>query len=218
MTDDADIVVRHVVDDAGRADVVAVLAATYREEKRWVSDAEGQFPPGDIGREDIAWFVAGAPGSPLGVVRVLYDPPVALYARYGFQPIDPGIRIEDFIDVPGLAEVGRFAVLPGSRGRFMVAAALMRAVTIDSLRRGVTHVITDVFEDDPNSPFGFHTRVLGFRPVATHDVGELNSASRRITLILDVAAARQRLEGRNSWFHRYLRSAMPAAAGRRRAA
>ncbi len=183
-----------------------------------MSEPDSQFLPGDVGRGDTAWFVAEAGGHPVGVVRVLYDPPVALYASYGFRLIDPAIRVEDFIGRKGLAEVGRFAVLPDSRRQIMVAATLMRAVTIDSLERGITHLITDVFEDDVHSPYGFHTRVLGFHPVATHDAGELNSRSRRITLLLDIAAAYKRLRRRNTWFYRYLASVLPDRLQQRLAA
>ncbi|HVY20824.1 MAG TPA: GNAT family N-acetyltransferase [Bauldia sp.] len=211
MADRSDVSVRRVVDEADRAHVLAVLGATYLAEKRWISNPESQFPQGDIAKDHIAWFVAAAEGEPVGVVRILYDPPIAAYAGYGFTSLDPSIRIDDFIDRAGIAEVGRFAVVPHCRRRFMIAAALMRAATIDSLKRRVTHLITDVFEDDPHSPLGFHTRVVGFRAVATHDVGELNSASRRITLVLDVNAAREELSRRNNWFYRYIMSALPRA-------
>jgi hypothetical protein len=211
MADRNDVSVRRVVNEADRARVIAVLGATYLAEKRWVTNPEGQFPRSDMIADHVAWFVAEAEGEPVGVVRILYDPPIAVYANYGFKSLDPSIRIDDFINRAGIAEVGRFAVVPNSRHRFMIAAALMRAATIDSLKRRVTHLITDVFEDDPHSPLGFHTRVLGFRPVATHDVGELNSASRRITLVLDVAAARKELRRRNNWFYRYIMSALPQA-------
>jgi hypothetical protein len=66
-----------------------------------------------------------------------------------------------------IAEVGRFAVRPEFRRQFMVAAALMPAATDAVLAREYTHLVTDVFEDDRHTPFGFHTRVIGFCPVAT---------------------------------------------------
>ena len=59
--------------------------------------------------------------------------------------------------------------MPEHRGNLMLAAALMRAATREMVLRGYTHVITDVFEDDPHSPLGFHTRVMGFRPVARRE-------------------------------------------------
>ncbi len=86
----------------------------------------------------------------------------------------------------------------------MLAAALMRAATEDMVELGYTHLITDVFEDDVHSPLGFHTRVMGFLPVATHDHGELNCASRRITLVLDLKSSYQRLKARGNWLYRYL--------------
>ncbi len=218
MTRALDVVAHRVADERGRAEVVAILGATYQREKNWVSEPDSQFPLADVGRGDTAWFMALAGGRPAGVVRVLYDPPIAAYARYGFQVIDPAIRVEDFIGRKGLAEVGRFAVLPGNRRQIMVAATLMRAVTVDSLERGITHLMTDVFEDDAHSPYGFHTRVLGFHPVATHDAGELNSRSRRITLLLDIPAAYKRLRRRNHWFYRYLTSVLPEPVQARLAA
>jgi hypothetical protein len=218
MTRRRDITVNRVADESQRARVIAVLGATYREEKRWVSDAAAQIPPGDLASTSIAWFLAEFDGFPVGVVRIVYDPPIAAYASYDFKLLDPTIRVADLIGRRGIAEVGRFAVVAGSRSRFMVAAALMRAATLESLGRGVTHFITDVFEDDPHSPLGFHTRVLGFRPIATHDVGELNSTSRRITLVLDVAAARTELRERNNWLYRYIMKALPRGLAARPAA
>jgi hypothetical protein len=218
MAEHPEVVVARVVDNRGRADLVGVLAATYQQEKHWASDPGRQFTHTDLDRDDVSWFVAHARSAPVGVVRILRDPPVAAYARYGLKALDPAIRVEDFIGKPGIAEVGRFAVLPDSRGQFMVAAALMRAVTVECIERGVTHLITDVFEDDPHSPLGFHTRVLGFHPVATHAIGELNRASRRITLLLDIPNAYKRLRHRNHWFYRYVTSALPEALHERLAA
>ena len=122
------------------------------------------------------------------MLRTLFDPPLLQYAKYGLRLIDPRIDVEKFLRQHRIAEVGRFAVVPELRGNVMLAAALMRAATEEMVTRGYTHVITDVFEDDPHSPLGFHTRVMGFQPVATHDHGELNCKSRRITLLLDLGA------------------------------
>jgi len=194
---------RVAAEDARRA-VVDVLRATYQHEKRWVTDPETQFPPEDLLRPDISWFLVTVRGRPAGVLRVLYDPPLALYATYGFKVIDPSIKVEEFIRQNRIAEIGRFAVVPRYRRRMMLAAALMRASTAEVVARGYTHFVTDVFEDDPHSPYGFHTRVMGFHPVATHDVGELACRSRRITLVLDLRAAYKRLKVRGNWLYRYL--------------
>ena len=48
------------------------------------------------------------------------------------------------------------------------------------------------------------TRVMGFRAVATHDVGELRCASRRITMVLDLRSAYERPRASGNWMYRYL--------------
>lgn len=94
----------------------------------------------------------------------------------------------------------------------------MRAATEQMVARGYTHVITDVFEDDPHSPLGFHTRVMGFLTVATHEHGELNCTSRRITLVLDLKSTYRRLKARDNWVYRYLTARWPDALRQRLAA
>ena len=204
MSSDRTVVTMRVADEAGRRDVIDILRATYHAEKRWVSDASGQFPPGDLQRAEISWFVVKMEGKPAGVLRVLYDPPLAEYAKYGFKLLDKAPDINEFMRDNRVAEIGRFAVLPEYRGKIILAAVLMGRATEETLERGFTHFVTDVFEDDPHSPLGFHTRVMGFRAVATHDVGELHSRSRRITMILDLKAAYKRLRARRNWIFRYL--------------
>lgn len=204
MVKDDRVAALRVVDEAARRGVVEVLRTTYQKEKGWVADPEGQIPAADLRRPDIAWFLATRNGRPVGCLRVFYDPPLSAYAAYGFKPLDPDLKVEEFIRQHRLAEIGRFAVLPESRGQLMIAAALMREATRETVERGYSHFVTDVFEDDPHSPYGFHTRVMGFFPVATHDTGELNCASRRITLVLDLKACYQRLEAQGSWLFRYL--------------
>lgn len=219
MTRDTRVTSQRISDEAGRALAIEVLAATYQREKRWVSDPAAQIPPEDLGRNDIAWFIAFQDGRPAGVLRVLYDPPVAAYAAYGLKMIDNRLDVQAFLSAGHrIAEIGRFAVMPRYRHSLMVAAALMRAATEESVTRGYTHFITDVFEDDPHSPYGFHTRVIGFLPVATHDVGELNCASRRITLVLDLKAAYARLRRSGNWIYRYLTGQWSPALHRRLAA
>jgi hypothetical protein len=204
MSTDRSVVTARVSDEAGRRDVIDILRATYHAEKRWVNDPTGQIPASDLAREDISWFIVRIDGTPAGVLRVLYDPPLAEYAKYGFKLLDKAPDINEFLRDNRVAEIGRFAVLPAYRGKIMLAAALMGRATEETLERGFTHFVTDVFEDDPHSPLGFHTRVMGFRAVATHDVGELHSRSRRITMILDLKAAYKRLRARKNWVFRYL--------------
>jgi len=193
-----------VATEATRRQATAVLRATYHGEKQWIADADSQLPPEDMARPDISWFLVSVRDWPAGVVRVHYDPPLAQYAKYRLELIDPNLSVEDFIRRNRIAEIGRFAVLPRYRRRLTVAAALMRAATVETVARRYTHFVTDVFEDDPHSPYRFHINVMGFLPVATHDTGELRCESRRITLVLDLKAAYQRLRARGNWIYRYL--------------
>ncbi|ODT26394.1 MAG: GNAT family N-acetyltransferase [Alphaproteobacteria bacterium 64-6] len=201
--------------ETGRRAALAVLAATYQGEKGWVSDPEAQIPRSDVRRRDIAWYIVRVDGQPAGVLRTLFDPPVKQYLEYGLKFTNPSMDIERLLSGTRIAEVGRFAVLPEHRGNLMLAAALMRASTREMVLRGYTHVITDVFEDDPHSPLGFHTRVMGFQQIATHDHGELNCGSRRITLVLDLKSSYQRLKTRGNWFYRYLTAQWPETLHRR---
>lgn len=198
------ITARRVIDETDRRRAVEILASTYHREKHWVTDPAAQIPAGDLERNDIAWFIAMPGDCAAGTLRVRYDPTYPQYAAYGLKLLDPALRIDEFIRSNRIAEVARFAVKAEFRGQLMIAAALMRAATEETVTRGYTHLVTDVFEDDPHSPYHFHTKVLGFTPVATHDVGELHCRSRRITLVLDIKLAYQRMEQSGNWLFRYL--------------
>jgi hypothetical protein len=135
---------------------------------------------------------------------VLYELPVELYREYGFQMKQPGLDVDAFLRDNKVAEIGRFAVLPEYRGNMFVVAGLMRAAVHDTVRKGFTHYITDVFEGEKHSPYDFHTRVMGFQVVASHDTGELNCPNRRLTMLLDLGAGYRRLQARNGWIFRHL--------------
>ena len=218
MIDDTRVQVERIRDEAGRAAALSVLGATYQTEKGSIIDPAHQFPSSDLQRHDIAWFLVCLQGEPVGVLRTLYDPPLLQYAKYGLELIDQRIDIEAFLRQHRIAEVGRFRHCRRHRNNVLLAAALMRAATQEVVARGYTHLVTDVFEDDPHSPLGFHTRVMGFLPVATHDHGELNCKSRRITLLLDLKSTYRRLRARGNWVYRYLTARWPDALHRRLAA
>jgi hypothetical protein len=218
MIDDKGIAAERIVSETGRRAALAVLSATYQNEKGWIDDPERQFPSADLGAQEIAWVLVRLHGRPVGVLRTLFDPPLLQYAKYGLELLDARIDVESFLRQHRIAEVGRFAVVAEHRGNLLLAAALMRAATEEMVARGYTHVITDVFEDDVHSPLGFHTRVMGFVPVATHDLGELNSKSRRITLVLDLKSSYRRLKQRGNWVFRYLTAHWPDALHQRLAA
>jgi hypothetical protein len=192
-----------VEDESGRSLALEVMRATYRDEKGWLAVDDKLVPPDEMGRDDISWHVVRLGLKPIGVVRVLYEPPLDLYREYGFKLVGE-FDLDTFISENRIAEIGRFAVLPGYRKNVRVAATLMRAACKETVEREYTHYITDVFEGETHSPYEFHTRIMGFQVVATHDVGELNCPNRRITLILDLRAGYRRLASSRSWLFRYL--------------
>jgi hypothetical protein len=201
--------VRRMNTEMIRRDALQVLAATYREEKHWIEDEDKALPREELDNRSVSWFVVYASAEPVGVVRVLYDPPLALYREYGLRSIGAKLDIDQFLASHRIAEIGRFAVLPAYRKYMVVVAMLMRAASRETIELGYSHYVTDVFEGEQHSPFFFHTRVMGFQPVATHDTGELKCLNRRITLILDLEAAYRRLRLANNWIYRLLTEDWP---------
>jgi hypothetical protein len=193
---------KRVASESDRQKALAVMRATYQREKGWVHDVEPMFPKEDLARSDLSWFIATRRNEAMGVLRVLYEPPIEQYQKYGLTAIDGTVPAYDLIKSECIAEVGRFAVIPERRKGVGVVLSLMRAATREIVSRGYTLLVTDVFEDEPHSPLRFHTRIIGFRPVATHEVGELSFKGRRITLLLDIKIAYQTLKSRGTWFFR----------------
>ena len=199
-----ELTVRKIEDAATRAKALEVLESVYHGEKGWVDDFDAFFPESDLGQPAVVWFLAERGDEPVGVTRVLYEIPFELYDQYDFQLTNPGLDVEAFVRNHKIAEVGRFAVKTEYRKKILVAAILMRAAATETVERGFTHFITDVFEADPNSPYQFHQRILGFETVATHDHGEMKTSSRRVTMLLDLAAAYRRLRLGKNWIFRYI--------------
>jgi hypothetical protein len=201
-----DLKVKRVETTQDRRDAVEVLKATYLEEKRWVRSEDQMFPAEDLERPEISWFTCYRGERPVGVVRVLYELPIELYEQYGFAQLDssPAIDVRAFVRDNRIAEIGRFAVIPEYRRFVVFAASLMKAASEETIRRGFSHYVTDVFEGEQHSPYDFHTRVMGFVPVATHDVGELSCPNRRITLVLDLRQAYCRLKRSKNKVYRML--------------
>ena len=189
---------------ADRELAIQVLKSTYVNEKHWIQDEEKFFRPSDLEAKDISWFVASNATQPIGVLRVMYNPPLELYKEYGMKALESGLDVEAFVKNNRIAEIGRFAVVPEFRKFIVVAAALMREASRETVANNFTHYVTDIFEGEVHSPYDFHTRVMGFQPVATHDVGELNCPNRRITMVLDLKSAYQRIQTKQKWIYRYL--------------
>jgi len=198
------IQVHRIKNETGRQMALSVMRAIYRDEKNWVQDDEKLVAAAEITDRAISWFVVVNDGRPAGVLRVLYEPPLDLYETYGLKFINPDLDLNALLRLGGIAEIGRFAVLPEHRRSVLVAVALMRAAARETVARGFKHYITDVFEGEKHSPYEFHTRVMGFRMIATHDTGELNCPNRRLTMLLDIRAAYHHLRQEKSWAFRYL--------------
>jgi hypothetical protein len=213
----SDTTARRVTTPDGRADALSVLDATYAKEKAWVDDAESAFPGGELGDDDVTWLLATVDDEPAGVLRLHYDPPLHRYDEYGFERLEgaEGLDVDAFVRERSIAEIGRFAVLPKYRGRLRVLFWLMRAAGVDTLERGYTHYVTDIFEGEEHSPYAFHTRVLGFRPVAAHETGEMNCLHRRITLVLNLKAAYERLHATKNRLYRFLTEGLDASLQKR---
>jgi 1-acyl-sn-glycerol-3-phosphate acyltransferase len=184
-----------ITSESDRRDGLSVLAEVYTAEKGWLADVDAEIPPGAAADAGQSWFLARVGRAPAGVLRVAYDPPLELPAEAEVE-LEPGVDLGALARAGRFVEVGRLTVRPAFRGRPAVVLDLIRAAVEEIRRRSYTHLLTAVFEDDPHSPYGFHTRVLGFERIGTHRRGELRCASRRILLVLDLDRAVRRLSAR----------------------
>ena len=193
----AALTTERVGDEESRAAALAIVREVYLEEKGWLADADRELPESAADSRDsssTSWFLARCGGEPAGVVRLTYDPSLELPSAAGVE-IDAGIDLDRLARSGRFVEIGRLMISPRFRSRTAVVLALMRTALAEVVARGYSHLLTVVFEDDPHSPYGFHTRVLGFERIGSHRYGELSCASRRILLILDIARAAERLRG-----------------------
>ena len=158
-----------------------VLSTTYAQEKQWVDSARDVFPAGDLSDDAVTWIVATVDDEPAGVVRIHYAPPLHRYQEYGLESLGGDGHSGD-----GHSGDGHSDGSPSFGGA------------------GVDAYVTDVFEGEEHSPYNFHTRVLGFRPVATHEMGEMDCLHRRITLILNLKQAYRRLRKTKNRLYRFL--------------
>ena len=110
--------------------------------------------------------------------------------------LEKNIDLKEMAKKYRFVEIGRFMIIPKYRRSIRVALRLMRSAIRDVVERGYTYLLTDVFENEPNSPLHFHTKILGFERIGSHLHGELNCNCTRIILILDILKSYQRLKAR----------------------
>lgn len=213
------VAARKVVSSADREKALAVVEAVYRREKRWIADAAAEISPdaGDTGgtADRRSWFLVTVDGRPAGVIRLVYDPPLELPAELDVT-LEPDVDLEKLKRRGRFVDIGRFMIVPRYRRNIRVVLRLMREAIVEVVERGYTHFLTSVFADDPHSPLGFHTRVLGFERIGSHRTGELACASVRILLILDIARAYRRLRQRRNRIWKELGESMRQAMASRR--
>jgi 1-acyl-sn-glycerol-3-phosphate acyltransferase len=189
---------RKVEPDADFEDAKRVVQEVYVTEKGWMSDATLDAFPGGA---SISWFIVRVRGEPAGLLRVVYDPPLEFPPGYRVE-LRKGVDWAALAAAARVAEVGRFMIREEHRRNPRVAIELMRAAVGEIVARDYTHLLTDVFEGDPHSPYEFHTRVLGFEEIGFHTHGELKTDRKRIILVLDIDRAYVRMRTRGGRFYR----------------
>lgn len=199
----AQIETRKVTSAGDRADALRVIAEVFAREKNWISNADAEIPEAIARVERMSWFITYADGKPVGVIRLAYDPPLELPAHFEVK-FDRPLDLEEFARGRRFVEIGRFMILPEYRRNIRVVFSLMRGAVREVLERRYTHFLTDVYESDPHSPYGFHTRVLGFQRIGTHRFGELNCDSLRIILVLDIVRACRQVAAKKDRIYREL--------------
>jgi hypothetical protein len=192
-----------VTDPHSRAMALEVIESVYLNEKKWIHNVDSEIPHDIASSTRYSWFMVTFNDTPAGVLRLYYDPPLELPAECEVT-LHKDVDLEEMSRKHKFVEIGRFMILPAYRRQILVALRLMKAAIKEVVERDYTHFITDVFENEPHSPFKFHTRVLGFEVIGTHLHGELNCSLTRIILTLDILKSYQRLRQRRDKIYRHL--------------
>jgi hypothetical protein len=185
---------RSVLSPEDAAAAAAILDEVYVKEKGWISAAA---VPAPVTGEDVTWFLCRSAGVPAGVLRLLYDPALEIPSELGVT-LNEGVDLKQLAAAHRFVEIGRFAVVPRFRRNILISLRLMRAAIQEVVGREYTHFITDVFEGEVNSPYHFHTRILGFEVIGRHLRGDLQCSCTRIILTLDILKAYRRLKQKRS--------------------
>jgi len=179
------------------AEALTVVEEVYLREKQWIRSTVDQIPE-DIGENRrLSWFLAKVDGRPAGLLRLFYDPQLELPPEFQVT-LEAGVNLQALASQGRFVEIGRFMILGEFRRDIGVALRLMRAALKEVVDRDYTHFITDVYEGEPNSPYQFHTRILGFEVIGRHLHGELNCSHTRIILVLNILKGFKRLQSRKS--------------------
>ena len=186
-----------IMDAATRNQAFQVIEQVYLKEKKWIHSVEAEISENIANSTQFSWFLATINDRPAGVLRLFYDPPLEFPPDFKVT-LNEEFNLKKIAQTCRFVEIGRFMILPRYRKNILVALRLMRIAIREVVERDYTHFITDVFEGEPNSPFRFHTKILGFEVIGTHLHGELNCSLTRIILTLDILKAYQRLKQRKN--------------------
>jgi hypothetical protein len=178
-------------------DALKVIKEVYLKEKNWIFSLADQIPEDLEKHNEISWFLVRLNKRPAGVLRLLYDPSLEFPPEFKVE-LNKNININKLKSEGSYVEIGRFMIIPKYRKYILIALRLIRAAIKEVVERDYTHFITDVFENEPNSPLNFHTRILGFEIIGRHLFGELNCSCSRIILTLDILKAYKKLKERRS--------------------
>ncbi len=184
-----------------REEALEIIKEVYLKEKNWIHTISDQIPEDIDKRKDMSWFLVKINKKPAGVLRLVFDPILEFPPELQVT-LNKDIDIDKLKSTGKFAEIGRFMIIPKYRKYITVVLRLMRAAIKEVLERDYSHFITDVFENEPNSPYKFHTRILGFEVIGKHLYGDLNCSCTRIILTLDILKNYQRLkEHKNKIFN-----------------
>jgi N-acyl-L-homoserine lactone synthetase len=186
------ITAHKVLSPQDREAALAVVQQVFLEEKRWIESAEAEIPADPTSDPQRSFFLVRVDGEPAGLIRLVYDPPLEIPPELEVK-LDREIDLEALREGRRFVEIGRFMIVPEHRRNIRIALRLMQASIREVVERGYSHLLTDVFENEPHSPLHFHTSVLGFERLGTHRYGELKCECVRIILILDIVRAYRRL-------------------------
>jgi hypothetical protein len=192
-----------VLNEETRQQALKIINAVYLEEKAWLKSADNEIPNNYQTSQKYSWFLATVNTNPAGVLRLVYDPPLELPAEYGVI-LNKDIDVKELQKKGRFVEIGRFMILSQYRHNLLVALRLMRISIKEVVERDYTHFITDVFENEPHSPFHFHTRVLGFQVIGRHIHGDLHCSCTRIILTLDIMKAYERVKNQRNRIYNLL--------------
>ncbi len=177
-----------ILDFKSRDQALEIIKTVFGQEKNWLKDSAGQIPKDLVHQTQCSWFMARVNGRPAGLLRLIYDPPLEM-PKECVVTLKEGVSLDALSRGNRFVEIGRFMILPEYRRNVRVSLRLMQMAFKEVVERDYSHFITDVFENEPNSPLNFHTRVLGFEIIGTHLYGDLNCSCTRIILTLDILKA-----------------------------